>query len=284
MNDIASSTESIHNTFNVADISSVLNESGVRKHFRKMYRIGSVAMHESAFAVYQKNDNLDVSKLLLPNITSQDMLDEATIKQHHDIDVSSLIISPGYSGIDLDDDSTYKISELSESARRKITAIKNVDFLDEYGKKCIIEGIIEKERDRNNNISKYRTDMVLLCHNHPQLPTVKTHPYNIIYPSATDLRMYDKTRTVNTNIVNGIVASDGKNHRLILYKAKDNTITNPEEYDNRREIDNGNTVKRLGSLAICNYSYAILELMDTGEVSKISLKNLNQFSLNTLSI
>lgn len=276
--------ESTPNLIPSLDISSVLAEPKVCKLFRKMYQISTVAMHESAFAVYNNQGKPNVSKIILPEITDLDLYSEISKNQRTSVDVSGLTKNPKYIEVDLYNEDTYRDVDLSESARRRIELIKKCNDFDGYGKEVRIERIIARERDKKSDITMYRNDVVLLCHNHPQPPLAVIHPDNVLCPSTSDLRGYEDVRSSSPNLIEGIVASDGNNHKIILYKAQEGVVTSPEEYDNRDVVDGYNYKKRLGSLAVCGYSYVVLELMKNGEVSKTSRRELEDFvSIQPLS-
>jgi hypothetical protein len=281
MNMTPSVYEGAPKSVDALDLSSVLNEPDVREHFRQMYRIGSVALHESGFAVYNNRGNPHVSSLLLPVITDQDLSSDRAWNQHTVIDLTPLVRNSKYTEVFLGDKNTYDERELGEFSKQRIVGIINSDEYDFFEKQDIIERIITVERDKKSTVPKYRDNIALLCHNHPQQPAITTHPNNLLYPSVTDLRAYDNVRSSNANLVEGIVASDGDVHKLILFKAQSDVITHPDRYDAAEEVDNKNCIKRLGSLAMSGYSYVVLGLTQSGEVDDISKKDLDQFASKT---
>ena len=265
------------NQINILDLPFILNDSEVRKNFRKMYKIGAVALHESAFAVYNIDGQPDVSKLLLPKIYDQELYSENARNQHQSPNVSSLVLDPRFIEIDYGDDEICENLQISENTQQRINAIKNNAELSKCDKRRYIESLIALDQELKSKISGYRNDIVLMCHNHPQSPFIKTHPNNIIYPSIDDLNEYDGSRKLNPDVFEGIIASDGSNNRLMLYRAKKSIITKSEEYDIKCEYDGNNAKKRLASLAISGYSNVVLELTHTGEISKSSLKDLDDY-------
>jgi len=273
--DLKPSSEQISNTTKKLDILSTLDDTNVKKHFKEMFRIGTINLHESAFAVYNQSGKPKVSDLIFPEITDFDLSSEESIKQHNSITISRLIRNPTYIESPMYDVKDYMGSGISEAVRKTIEYISNNPYLENDEKKNNIADILINEHNNRLGISKYRSDIDFIFHNHPQNPGMITDPYNILLPSLEDLDSYSENLKSNPDLIEGIVASNGQEHKLILYKAKSISEIKPGQYETMLSEGNKSTRRKLGILAICGYNNIILGLNKNGEIDETYRKNIN---------
>lgn len=272
--DSKGSFEKFPDTTRKIDIVSILDNINVKNHIKEMYKIGTVHFHESAFAVYDKSGIPVVSDLILPEITDLDSYSEESIRQHNSISISSLIKNPVYIELTKCGVKDYMSSGISEAVQKKIEYISNNPNLDDEEKEMDITDVIINEHNKSLGINKYRSDISLIFHNHPQHPSVITNPNNILLPSGVDLDSYNENLYLNPDLVEGIVASNGQEHKLILYKAKSIAETKPGQYETMLSEGYISTKRKLGILAICGYNHLILGLNRDGEIDEPYRNNI----------
>ncbi len=213
------------------DIVSILDEPKVQSHIRKMFYIGSSMYQESAFAVYESDSfSYAVSDLLVPDIeidgpdkTYASVAERATgvdimplVRKEKDFD--SLSEDEYAYGHDIDElaKADYVGRQqhvLSAKAQSKIAAIEQSADLGQDEKYILIEKIKQKDYKPKPNM---RRDILLLVHNHPQIPAhdtgagVQYDLGDLLVPSQADVDLMVELDSFNPGHIDMIVAKDHK--------------------------------------------------------------------------
>lgn len=269
-------------------LDDVLALSPVRQHIQHMYEVGTVGLHESAFAVYEPAaavPYLETSHLVMPDSISTDFM--AGYEDSTRINSQELFAKqPDEDGSDDSDksffsfekyDGIYDYSWLDTSNRQRVERILQSPNASYEERVQTANSFIEARYLNKNNQQRMRSDVTLLVHNHPQY-SFRVDPVNkLLTPSAADVTLHTtRAQQQKRHFTSGIVGSDGEQHGILLYRNAPNGAPDAHGFEIRSDgLINPRRI--LGALAMSGYSYVLLTLDDAGAVSQNSREDLKAF-------
>lgn len=275
------------------EIESILNMPKVTNHVRRMFRIGTVKMQESGFAVYERPKGFYASKLLIPSVTELSIDSPNIGNQLSTFDASSLVTRqekgkedvPGLLQSMIEGETEDEYYErlypvLSDKAQAKIDRIQAHPDLDEEHKKSLILEIRVRDADKSNEANgkgRLRNDVVLLAHNHPIDPAVHENIDSITRPSPQDLDAFTETHRYNPRHIEAIVGSDKVRHRMLLLGSKAGVDVQPEHYAGRADIDT-HMQRTLEILADSGFVACLINLQANGVPEVESHRQIHEFA------
>jgi hypothetical protein len=247
----------------------ILGHPRLQRHIRSMYRIGTVKKHESAFAVYQQGNDVNVSKLRQPKPESFLNAFSEQDAFHRYVSLDGRVVMPLVSYSDnaiteFDDDLYIP----SEHAQRTISGIlESTDIDDDEEKRYYIDEV--KMHDHRKQItgsgSEFRRDIAFFAHNHPQDVIGYHRIESLSAPSGADVEFHTTLQSDNPHIVSGIVVSDGTHYGLRLYAAEANRDQEPSAYAEDFNYDRGEN-HNLRALARAGFVHILLKLDNHGQL------------------
>lgn len=268
----------------------ILDNPKTKSHIRAMYRIVTVGLHESAFAVYNAGETEDgkqfvVSDLAVPEIGPGDFFEVARRSRRLSTDdVYPLIRYP-------DDEIAVRNAALGQPTRYGEYVLSPYEHLDpkiqtrverimgnlsySLGERVhTANQLIHSAESRLEANRCTRDDIELVAHNHPQLPTIHRRPEHLVQPSLTDITTHLELKRYNPSHVEMVVGSDRENHAALLYKA---LVDAPQLADYGEKLGTEPT----NQLVVAGFAVATLRLRSNGSIYKSSLPDLKAFTAAT---
>lgn len=270
------------------ELLDVLRDETVREHMVRMFEIGTVDLHESAFAVYSEGDkNFAVSDLLVPDpsAVSAGGLDAVRLESSS-VNVDELIKrdlkKPNSLPIEdiLDFTNGMELDRLSPEAASKINAVITNPDVERDAKQRMVERIAELDLGVDY-AQNQRDDIFLVAHNHPQ-PSGYRHGYEvtlhvdtILQPSSADIKMTAELAVDNPKLVEMIVAASDKERKAILYKLKNGRVPDVGRYG--AEAASGSHKDMIGRLATSGFDHVIIDLSKQGKLTAPNQNRIRRF-------
>lgn len=221
--------------YSYESVRDILTSPKVSGNFKQMLKLGRTAYHEAAFAVYDSDDSasIEVSKLVVPKLGSQDALDHMSDNQHKYVDIDELIYRAGTQDDPYEIAARAHVSDnyagFSDKAQRIVKNIQIDPEMDRDAKINLIIAALVKDLANNKAADLVvRDDVALLAHSHPMTPGADEPLATLLGPSEADVEVYGM---IGHDYIDAIVAGDRLNQALMMYSAAKDTDIAPGAYN-----------------------------------------------------